>query len=192
MAMWCLGDALGKMVSVFAIVVGFAMIALPVAIVSTAVRATRCGGAISSSLGMLRGCRCSRILVLPTSRHHAAVARATIERAKSWSAAADAASSMYFITAGRGRDRPAEQARRLSDGTFFGEIALLKRPKAQRTVTRREKPKAAGAPTPRFHALIERLPALAAHVRNRGRRLADTEEAAGAIIAEGEIAQPDQ
>ena len=47
----------------------------------------------------------------------------------------DASVLDVFHHRGRGRDRPAGQRVRLSDGTFFGEIALLHRTKRSGTVT---------------------------------------------------------
>jgi len=58
---------LGKIVSVFAIVVGFAMVALPIAIISTAF-ADEVRRRDFESLGACwRGCRCSRIFPRPRS-----------------------------------------------------------------------------------------------------------------------------
>ena len=92
----------------------------------------------------------------------------------------DAASSMYFITAGEVEIELPSQRVRLSDGTFFGEIALLHRTKRSGTVTATRKTKLLALDAQDFHALIERLPALAAHVKETaearlGRHRGDTE-----------------
>jgi voltage-gated potassium channel len=96
---------------------------------------------------------------------------------------------MYFITAGEVEiDLPGQRVR-LSDGTFFGEIALLRRTNRSGTVTAIRKSKLLALDAQDFHALIERLPALAAHVKETAEaRLADTAEAVKGDITAGEIA----
>jgi voltage-gated potassium channel len=102
----------------------------------------------------------------------------------------DAASSMYFITAGEVEIELPSRRVRLSDGTFFGEIALLRRTKRSGTVTATRKTKLLALDAQDFHALIERVPALAAHVRKTAKsRLADTGEAHRGDLADDEIAQ---
>ena len=54
---------------------------------------------------------------------------------------------------------------RLTDGTFFGEIALLHRTKRSGTVTANRKTRLLVLDAQDFHALIARMPALAAHVQ---------------------------
>src|SRR5439155_768399 len=77
----------------------------------------------------------------------------------------DPASSMYFITAGEVEIELPNQRVRLSDGTFFGEIALLHRTKRSGTGTATRKTRLLALDAQDFHALIERMPALAAHVQ---------------------------
>ena len=99
----------------------------------------------------------------------------------------DAASSMYFITAGEVEIELPSQRVRLSDGTFFGEIALLHRTKRSGTVTATRKTKLLALDAQDFHALIERMPALAAHVQKTAKaRLADTGDLAAAELAQAE------
>ena len=100
---------------------------------------------------------------------------------------------MYFITAGEVEiDLPSQRVR-LSDGTFFGEIALLLRTKRSGTVTAMRKTKLLALDAQDFHALIARLPALAAHVNEVAEaRLADTAEAQKGDIAASEIALADR
>jgi voltage-gated potassium channel len=101
----------------------------------------------------------------------------------------DAASSMYFITAGEVEIDLPSQLVRLSDGAFFGEIALLRRTSRSGTVTATRKTKLLVLDAQDFHALIARMPALAAHVRETAEaRLADP-IAAGGDLAAAEIAQ---
>ena len=180
--------ALGKMVSAVAIVVGFAMIALPVAIVSTAFADEVRRRDFVVTWGML-----ARV---PLFSHLGAAEIAdimrllrsqTIESAEVLVRRGDPASSMYFITTGEVEiDLPGQRVR-LADGSFFGEIALLRRTKRSGTVTATRRTKLLALDAQGFHALIERVPALAAHVKETAEaRLAET---AGGDVAAGEIAQ---
>ena len=185
--------SLGKIVSVFAIVVGFAMIALPVAIVSRAftdeVRrrdfivtwAMLARVPLFSHLGASEIVDIMRLLRAQTIEAGEVLVRR------------DAASSMYFITAGEVEiDLPSQRVR-LSNGTFFGEIALLHRTKRSGTVTATCKTKLLALDAQDFHALIERLPDLAAHVKETAEaRLADTAELLKGDIAPAEIAQAER
>jgi len=181
---------LGKMVSVFAIVVGFAMIALPVAIISTAFADEVRRRDFVVTWGMLARVPLFSHLGAAEIADIMRLLRAqTIEQGEVLVRRGDAASSMYFITAGEVEiDLPSQRVR-LSDGTFFGEIALLKRTKRSGTVTAMRKTKLLALDAQDFHALIERLPALAAHVRETAQaRLADSPEAPKGDLAAGEIA----
>ena len=105
----------------------------------------------------------------------------------------DPASSMYFITAGEVEiDLPSQRVR-LSNGTFFGEIALLHSTKRSGTVTATCKTKLLALDAQDFHALIERLPILSSHVKETAEaRLADTAEILKGDIAPAEIAQAER
>jgi voltage-gated potassium channel len=182
---------LGKFVSVFAIVVGFAMIALPVAIISTAFADEVRRRDFVVTWGMLARVPLFSHLGAAEIADIMRLLRAqTIEQGEVLVRRGDAASSMYFITAGEVEIELPSQRVRLSDGTFFGEIALLRRTKRSGTVTATRKTKLLALDAQDFHALIERLPALAAHVREIAEaRLADTTEAGKGDIAADEIAQ---
>src|SRR6202012_2007533 len=102
------------------------------------------------------------------------------------------AHSMYFITAGEVEIELPNQHVRLSDGTFFGEIALLKRTKRSGTVTANRKTRLLVLDGGDFHALIERMPALAAHVRKTAEaRLAESGDLAAAeraqVVSDGRL-----
>ena len=182
---------LGKLVSVFAIVAGLVMIALPVAIISRAFADEVRRRDFVVTWGML-----ARV---PLFSHLSAVEIAdimrllrarTIESGEILVRRGDAASSMYFITAGEVEIELPNQRVRLSDGTFFGEIALLRRTKRSGTVTAMRKTKLLALDAQDFHALIERVPDLAAHVHRTAKaRLADTAQAHKGDLAAGEIAQ---
>jgi voltage-gated potassium channel len=179
---------LGKLVTVLTIVAGFAMIALPVAIISTAFADEVRRRDFVVTWGML-----ARV---PLFAHLAAgeiadimrLLRArTIEAHEVLVRRGDAASSMYFITAGEVEIELPAQRVRLSDGAFFGEIALLHRTKRSGTVTALRKTRLLLLDVQDFHALIERMPALATHVRTTANaRLAELGgDLAAAEIAEG-------
>ena len=183
--------ALGKLVSVFTIIGGLTMIALPVAIISRAFADEVRRRDFVVTWGML-----ARV---PLFSHLSAVEIAdimrllqarTIESGEILVRRGDAASSMYFITAGEVEIELPHQRVRLSDGSFFGEIALLHRTKRSGTVTATRKTRLLALDAQDFHALIERMPALAAHVHKTAKeRLADTAQALKGDIAAGEIAQ---
>jgi voltage-gated potassium channel len=178
---------LGKMISVFTIIGGLAMIALPVAIISTAFADEVKGRDFVVTWGML-----ARV---PLFAHLSASEIADVMRllrARSIEARevlvrrGDAAASMYFITAGEVEIELPSQRVRLADGAFFGEIALLHRTKRSGTVTATRKTRLLVLDAQDFHALIERMPALAAHVRTTAKaRLAEL----GGDLAAAEISQ---
>jgi voltage-gated potassium channel len=186
--------ALGKLVSVFTIIGGLTMIALPVAIISTAFADEVRRRDFVVTWGML-----ARV---PLFSHLSASEIAdimrllqahTIESGEILVRRGDAATSMYFITAGEVEIELPTQRVRLSDGTFFGEIALLHRTKRSGTVTATRKTKLLTLDAQDFHALIERVPALAAHVHRTAKaRLADTAQAQKGDLAAAEIAQAEK
>ncbi|MCC8977112.1 cyclic nucleotide-gated ion channel, partial [Bradyrhizobium brasilense] len=157
---------LGRTVTVVAIVVGFAMIALPVAIISTAFADEVRRRDFVVTWGMLaRVPLFSHLGAADISDIMRLLRSQTIEAGEVLVRRGDAASSMYFITAGEVEIDLPSQLVRLSDGAFFGEIALLRRTSRSGTVTATRKTKLLVLDAQDFHALIERMPALAAHVR---------------------------
>jgi voltage-gated potassium channel len=185
---------LGKLVSVFTIIGGLTMIALPVAIISTAFADEVRRRDFVVTWGMLARVPLFAHLSAAEIANIMRLLRAqTIEAGEILVRRGDAASSMYFITAGEVEIELPTQRVRLSDGTFFGEIALLHRTKRSGTVTARRKTKLLALAAQDFHALIERVPALAAHVHKTAKeRLADTAQAHKGDLAAGEIAQAAQ
>ena len=183
--------ALGKVVSVFTIVGGLTMIALPVAIISTAFADEVRRRDFVVTWGMLARVPLFSHLSATEIADIMRLLRArTIEAGEVLVRRGDPASSMYFITAGEVEIELPSQRVRLSDGTFFGEIALLHRTKRSGTVKATRKTKLLALDAQDFHALIERMPALAAHVQKTAKaRLADTAAVQRGDIAAGEIAQ---
>jgi voltage-gated potassium channel len=182
---------LGKLVSVFTIIGGLTMIALPVAIISTAFADEIRRRDFVVTWGMLaRVPLFSHLTATEISDIMRLLQARTIESGEVLVRRGDAASSMYFITAGEVEIELPNQRVRLADGTFFGEIALLHRTKRSGTVTATRKTRLLALDAQDFHALIDRMPALAAHVHTTAKaRIADTAEAAKGDLAAAEIAQ---
>ncbi len=185
---------MGKAVASFAIVGGLMMIALPVAIISSAFANEVRRHDFIVTWGML-----ARV---PLFAHLRAVEIAdimrllraqTIETGEILVRRGEPATSMYFIAAGEVEiDLPAQRVR-LADGSFFGEIALLHRTQRSGTVTAMRRSNLLALDAQDFHALIARAPKLAAHVQEVVKaRLAETEEAQKGDIAAAEIAQAAQ
>ncbi|QPF94106.1 cyclic nucleotide-gated ion channel [Bradyrhizobium commune] len=180
--------ALGKFVSVFAIISGFAMIALPVAIISTAFAEELKRRDFVVTWGMLARVPLFSHLSASEIADVMRLLRArTIEQGEVLVRRGDAASSMYFITAGEVEIALPSQQVRLADGTFFGEIALLHKTKRSGTVTATRKTRLLLLDAQDFHALIARMPTLAAHVHETARaRLEETGDLAAAELAQAE------
>ena len=182
---------LGKFISVFAIISGFAMIALPVAIISSAFADEVKRRDFVVTWGMLAKVPLFSHLSATEIADIMRLLRAqTIESGEILVRRGDAASSMYFITSGEVEIALPHQQVRLADGTFFGEIALLRRTHRSGTVTAARKTRLLVLDSDDFHALIKRMPALAAHVhRTAKERLADSLEVQKGDLAAAEIAQ---
>ncbi|MBR0993410.1 ion transporter [Bradyrhizobium japonicum] len=180
--------ALGKLVSTFAIISGFAMIALPVAIISTAFAEEVKRRDFVVTWGMLARVPLFSHLSAAEIADIMRLLRArTIEEGEILVRRGDAASSMYFITAGEVEITLPSQQVRLTDGTFFGEIALLHKTKRSGTVTATRKTRLLVLDAQDFHALIARMPTLADHVHTTAKaRLADTGDLALAELAQAE------
>ena len=177
---------LGKLVSVFAIVGGLTMIALPVAIISTAFADEVRRRDFVVTWGMLARVPLFSHLSATEIADIMRLLRAqTIESGEILVRRGDVASSMYFITAGEVEIELPNRRVRLSDGTFFGEIALLHRTKRSGTVTATRKTRLLALDAQDFHALIERMPTLASHVRKTAKaRLADSGDLAVAELSQ--------
>src|SRR5262249_56420695 len=83
----------------------------------------------------------------------------TIEQGEVLVRRGDAASSMYFIARGGVEIALPTQKVRLSDGTVFGEIALLPRTKRSGTLTAPRKTRLPPPPAPDFPPPIHARPA---------------------------------
>jgi voltage-gated potassium channel len=188
------GDAvpvtpLGKAVAAFAIIGGLMMIALPVAIIATAFADEVRRRDFVVTWGMLARVPLFSHLDAAEIADIMRLLRAqTIESNEVLVRRGDPATSMYFITAGEVEIELPTQRVKLGEGAFFGEIALLRRADRSGTVTATRKTKLLALDAHDFHALIARVPALAAHLEETAKaRLADTPEARG-DLAPDEIA----
>lgn len=182
--------AMGKTVASFAIVGGLMMIALPVAIISSAFanEVRRHDFIVTWSM----------LARVPLFEHLRATEIADIMRllrAQTIGAGeilvrrGEPASSMYFIADGEVEIELPTQRVRLADGSFFGEIALLQRTQRSGTITALRKSNLLALDAQDFHALIARAPKLAAHVQEVVKaRLADTAQAQKGDIGADEIA----
>jgi voltage-gated potassium channel len=184
----------GKLVTTFAIVVGFAMIALPVAIISAAFANEVRRHDFVVTWGMLARVPLFSHLGAAEIADIMRLLRAqTIQAGEVLVRRGEVASSMYFITSGEVEIDLPNQRVRLSDGTFFGEIALLRRTSRSGTVTATRRTHLLALDAQDFHALIARLPALAAHVKETAEaRLADAPDAQRGDIAPAELALAEQ
>jgi voltage-gated potassium channel len=180
--------ALGKFVSVFAIISGFAMIALPVAIISSSFAEEVKRRDFVVTWGMLARVPLFSHLTASEIADIMRLLRArTIEQNEVLVRRGDLATSMYFITAGEVEIELPNQRVRLSDGTFFGEIALLHKTKRSGTVTAMRKTRLLVLDAQDFHSLIERMPTLAAHVQETAKaRLEETGDLATAELAQAD------
>jgi len=180
--------ALGKIISVFTIISGFAMIALPVAIISTAFAEEVKRRDFVVTWGMLARVPLFSHLSASEIADIMRLLRArTIEQGEVLVRRGDAASSMYFITAGEVEIALPSQHVRLTDGTFFGEIALLHKTKRSGTVTATRKTRLLLLDAQDFHALIARMPTLASHVHKVAKaRLEESGDLAAAELAQAQ------
>jgi voltage-gated potassium channel len=183
--------ALGRLVSVFAIVGGLVMIALPVAIIARAFAEEVHRREFVVTWSMLaRVPLFSRLGAEEIADIMRLLRSQTIEMGEILARRGEPASSMYFITAGEVEIELPTQRVKLAEGAFFGEIALLRRTNRSGTVTATRKTRLLALDAQDFHGLIARLPELAAHIEMTAKaRLADTPDAQRGDIAADEIAQ---
>ena len=146
------------------------MIALPVAIISTAFAEEVKRRDFVVTWGMLARVPLFSHLSASEIADIMRLLRArTIEQGEILVRRGDAASSMYFITAGE------------------VEIALLHKTKRSGTVTATRKTRLLVLDAQDFHALIERMPTLAAHVHKTAKaRLEGSGDLAAAELAQAE------
>ena len=177
---------LGKLISVFAIIGGLTMIALPIAIISTAFADEVRRRDFVVTWGMLARVPLFSHLTATEIADIMRLLRAqTIEAGEILVRRGDIASSMYFITAGEVEIELPNRQVRLSDGTFFREIALLHRANRSGTVTAKRKTRLLVLDAQDFHALLQRVPGLAAHVHKTAKaRLAESGDIAIAELAQ--------
>ena len=186
---------LGKLVSVFAIIGGFAMIALPVAIISTAFADEIRRRDFVVTWGMLARVPLFSHLSAAEIADIMRLLRArTIEAGEVLVRRGDAASSMYFITAGEVEIELPNQRVRLVGRHLLRRDRAAAPYQTQRhgDAGRTRKTRLLALDAQDFHALIERMPALAAHVQKTAKaRLAEIpRRCRGAISPQGRSRRP--
>jgi voltage-gated potassium channel len=177
---------LGKLISVLAIIGGLTMIALPIAIISKAFADEVRRRDFVVTWGMLARVPLFSHLSATEIADIMRLLRAqTIEAGETLVRRGEAASSMYFIAAGEVEIELPNRRIRLSDSTFFGEIALLQRTNRSGTVTAMRKTRLLVLDAQDFHALLQRVPGIAAHVHQTAKaRLAETGDIALAELVQ--------
>jgi voltage-gated potassium channel len=183
--------AAGKVVASFAIVCGFMMIALPVAIIAGAFASEVRRRDFIVTWGMLaRVPLFSQLSAAEIGDIMRLLRAQTVEGGDVLVRRGDAASSMYFISAGEVEIALPTQSIRMTDGAFFGEIALLRQTRRTATVTARRKTNLLVLDLHDLQALMERVPAIAAHIETTAReRLAVAPDSAKGDISDAELVQ---
>jgi voltage-gated potassium channel len=183
--------ALGKVIASVTIFFGLIMIALPVGIIATAFAEQIHRRDFVVTWSMVARVPLFADLEAKDIADILSLLRAqTVDPGDIIVRRGDAAQSMYFIAAGEVEIALPSQQVRLADGTFFGEIALLRRTKRSGTVTAMRKTRLLALDAQDFHALSERVPALAEHVKQTAeKRLADAALISGGDVASNEILQ---
>lgn len=186
---------LGKAVAACAIVGGLMMIALPVAIIASAFANEIRRRDFIVTWGMLARVPLFSHLDAAGIADIMRLLRAqTLETGDILVRRGEPAASMYFITSGEVEIELPTQRVRLSDGAFFGEIALLRRTNRSGTVIATRKTHLLALDARDFHSLMERSPVIAKRIEETARdRLADTQGAAKGDLAAEELsaAEPD-
>lgn len=181
--------ALGKSVATFAIVGGLMMIALPVAIVSSAfANEVRRHDFIVTWRMLARVPLFAHLGAAEIADIMRLLRAQTIEPGDILVRRGEPASSMYFIATGEVEIELPGRRVRLADGNFFGEIALLQRTRRSGTVTAIRRSNLLALDAQDFRSLIARAPKLAEHLKDIARaRQADSSDAAKGDIADDEI-----
>jgi len=177
---------LGRLVASFAIFGGLIMVALPVGIIATAF-----AEAIHRRDFVVTWSMVARVPLFAglSAEEIADIMRLlrarTVEAGDVIAHRGEPAHSMYLISEGEVEIELPERRVRLTDGTFFGEVALLRHTHRSGTVTATRKTRLLVLDAQDFHALIARMPALAAHVH----KTAQARLGADGDLAKAEIAQ---
>ena len=170
------GDAVpvtvpGKLVAAVTILFGLMMIALPVGIVATAFTNEIRRRDFVVTWGMpARFPLFSALNAVEIADIMRLLKAQTFERGDVVIRRGEEGHSMYFIAAGEVEIELPNERVRLSAGEFFGEIAVLKRTKRSATVTAISRTNLLILDAHDLHALMDRDPRIAEHVRAAARK----------------------
>lgn len=183
--------ALGKAVATFTIIGGLMMIALPVAIVSSAfANEVRRHDFIVTWRMLARVPLFAHLNAAEIADIMRLLRAQTIDAGEILVRRGEPAGSMYFIAAGEVEIALPNRLVRLADGDFFGEVALLQRTRRSGTVTAIRQSNLLALDAQDFRSLIARAPKLAQHLQNVARaRQADSDATTTGDIADDEIAK---
>jgi len=158
--------ALGKLIAAVTIFCGLVMVALPVGIIATAFSEMIHRRDFVVTWGMIAKVPLFSELEAGDIADIMRLLRAqTVEPGAVIARRGDPAHSMYFIAAGEVEIALKDKTLRLSSGHFFGEVAVLRRSRRSATATALTRANLLVLDAHDLHALMEREPRVAAHMR---------------------------
>ena len=158
--------ALGKVIAAVTIFCGLVMVALPVGIVATAFSEMIHRRDFVVTWGMIAKVPLFSELDAADIADIMRLLRAqTVEAGAVIARRGDPAHSMYFIAAGEVEITLKDSTVRLGAGHFFGEVAVLRRARRSATATALTRANLLVLDASDLHALMEREPRVAAHMR---------------------------
>jgi voltage-gated potassium channel len=158
--------ALGKLIAAVTIFCGLVMVALPVGIIATAFSEMIHRRDFVVTWGMIAKVPLFSELEAGDIADIMRLLRAqTVEPGAVIARRGDPAHSMYFIAAGEVEIALKDKTLRLSSGHFFGEVAVLRRSRRSATATALTRTNLLVLDAHDLHALMEREPRVAAHIR---------------------------
>lgn len=176
----------GKVLAGVVMLFGFCMFALPVGIIATAFAREIHQRDFVITWGMV-----ARVPIFAelSAAEIADVMRLlrgqTVEAGTIVTSAGEAARSMYFIASGSVEvDLPHEKVR-LSDGAFFGEMAILRRARRSADIVALTRCRLLVLDAEDLHALMKKRPVIARHVEDMARKRTTNE----AVTPRGDIAE---
>jgi voltage-gated potassium channel len=157
---------LGKLIAAATIFCGFVMVALPVGIIATAFSEMLHRRDFVVTWGMIAKVPLFAELEAGDIADIMRLLRAqTVEPGAVIARRGDPAHSMYFIAAGDIQIALKNRVMTLGAGHFFGEVAVLRRARRSATVTALTRANLLVLDAHDLHALMEREPRVAAHMR---------------------------
>ncbi|MBB4301796.1 voltage-gated potassium channel [Rhodobium orientis] len=179
----------GKVVAGIVMLTGYAMFALPIGIVATAFAREIHQRDFVVTWGMVARVPLFASMSAAEIAEVMKLLRAQrVEKGAIISRAGEDAHSMYFIASGRVRVELPNQTFELSDGAFFGEIAVLKRTARSAHMTALSICNLLALDAADLHVLMDRNPTIGAHIRKVVReRIGEEIVTPGGDLTEEEI-----